>query len=103
MKLQGLVEIKITLSPVSRVASCMHKFLWKLLSFVTVSEDFRRKYRERWNSRKSEAGIFLQCLFEQNQHDCLQENNLREGCVRSFSHRHTGRLEVRLNHAIKGV
>lgn len=39
MRLQRLVEIKMTLPPVSRVASCMHKFLWKccpLLEFVRI-------------------------------------------------------------------
>lgn len=55
MRLQHLVKIKMTLLPVSRVASCMHKFLWKLLSFITVCEDFKSKYRQRWDSRKSEG------------------------------------------------
>lgn len=76
MRLQHLVKIKMTLPPVSRVTSCMHKFLWKLLSFITVCEDFKSKYRQRWDSRKSE-GISLQCLFEQKQHDLIQENHLK--------------------------
>ena len=76
MRLQRLVEIKMTLSPVSGVALRMHKFLWKLLSFITVYDDFKSKYRQRRDSRKSE-GISLRCLFEQKQHDLIQENYLR--------------------------
>lgn len=76
MGLQHLVEIKMTLPPVSRVASFMHKFLWKLLSFITVCEDSKSKYRQRWDSRKNES-ISLPCLFEQQQHDLIQENHLR--------------------------
>lgn len=64
MKLQHLVERKMTLPPVPRVASCMHQILWKLLYFVTVYEDFKNKYGQRRESRKSE-GISLRCLFEQ--------------------------------------